>query len=574
MRSRFGSWSRFGAFFVGMWIVSGCSWYLNDADRQVQRLIDDRQTAALGETHPAGLGEETGRLGDQSSLHAFVPHQVDSSVPKAFAPTTQPAAEPAASPTTMTPAETDIRNLTLADCLAYAQKHARDYRSAKEDLYLAALALTLERHLWTPQFSGSVQSRYTNYGQIRDFDHAMDAVSQVAVEQKLPLGGTVTAKLINDWVRDLGQHVTVGETGQAILEADIPLLRGAGRVAYESRYQAERNLIYAVRDFENFRRDFLVDLAGDYFNLLSARARIQSALDSERSFKLDMERSKALAAKGRDVLQVEADRAQVQFLSAQNRVVIERATYANALDRFKIRLGMPTLTAMDVGGEEALDLREPRVEEAVAIDTALQYRLGLLNNLDAVDDARRGVLIAKNNMLPDLNFTGSVTMDTNPNEKNSFSYNTERTTWRSMLEMEIPFDRVKERNDSRASLIDLRRAERAYDQAADTVRLDVRRALRRLEEARITMDIQRRNIGINDTRREQARLWFEKGLLRSNRDVIEAENEWRDAVNAFAQAQADYRLAILEFLRDTGTLRVDDDGHWVMPDASQARAAP
>ena len=30
-----------------------------------------------------------------------------------------------------------------------------------------------------------------------------------------------------------------------------------------------------------------------------------------------------------------------------------------------------------------------------------------------------------------------------------------------------------------------------------------------------------------------------------------------------AAEQASYRLAILTFLRDTGTLRVDDGGHWV-----------
>ena len=49
------------------------------------------------------------------------------------------------------------------------------------------------------------------------------------------------------------------------------------------------------------------------------------------------------------------------------------------------------------------------------------------------------------------------------------------------------------------------------------------------------MELQKKQIEINETRKELARLQFEKGQLRSNRDVVEAENDWRDAVNAYAR---------------------------------------
>jgi len=48
------------------------------------------------------------------------------------------------------------------------------------------------------------------------------------VVQKLPLGGELTATLIDNLMRDLTHHVTTAETGQIILAADIPLLRGPG----------------------------------------------------------------------------------------------------------------------------------------------------------------------------------------------------------------------------------------------------------------------------------------------------------------------------------------------------------
>ena len=571
MRSGPGSWRRVAFLQAGAaCLAAGCSWYIDDADRQVHELIESRQMAALGETHSAELGKESGVIGNGGGLHDFVPHPVDPDVPEEFRPRREPA-PPATAPTSQPAAE--MQSFTLANSLTYAQKHARDYQTAKENLYLQALALTLERHLWTPRFSGSISSRYANYGQVRDFDHAMDAVSEIALTQQLPLGGAVVARLINDWVRDIGRHTTVGESGQMVLEADIPLLRGAGKVAYESRYQAERDLIYAVRNFERFRRMFLVEIAGEYFNLLSARARIKSAMASVRTFLSDEERTVALADKGQ-ALPVDADRARVNRLSAENRLVLEQASYQDALDRFKILLGMPTIAPMDVGGEEELGLSEPQVQQQAAIETALKYRLDLLNDLDGIDDTRRGVLIARNNMLPDFDFSGSITMDTDPNKKSSTEYNTERTTWRAMLELEVPFDRVAERNDYRANLINLRRAERQYSEAADTVRLDVRRALRRLEATRATMDIQQRSIAVNETRRELARVKFEEEGTVPYNDVVDAENDWRDAKNEFADAQAAYRLAILQLYRDTGTLRVGDGGHWVTRDQAQAPATP
>jgi outer membrane protein TolC len=223
---------------------------------------------------------------------------------------------------------------------------------------------------------------------------------------------------------------------------------------------------------------------------------------------------------------------------------------------------MPTETPIEAVAED-VNLVDPQVSEADAIATALRYRLDLLNDVDTVDDARRQVVIARNNLLPDFNLRGSVTLDTDPNRKNSVSYNTERTTWRGEAALEIPLQRLPERNEYRSAWIDLRRAERNYDLSKDQVRQDVRNALRDLEQARFSMEIQRRNIDINAFRRELARSLLEKGQSTSTRDIVEAETDFRDARNRFAQAESEYRSAILTFLRDTGTLRVGDDGRWV-----------
>lgn len=586
--------SRFRLVVVCGLLLPACGchqWFINQADREVYELIESRQQAALGETHPVDIGTETGDLRHTDDMYRFAPHPVDSRVPEAFreatAPrdqepspavvaqeipeadtTTQPTTQPTDTvitpdfPDTATLPAADALVFTLADALAYGQRHSREFQSAKEDLYLSALALSLERFLWTPQLSSQLSYEFADYGQVRDFDRAMTATASLAAEQRLPLGGTITAQVIDSWMRDLKVHTTSGETGTMILSADIPLLRGAGRVAYESRYQAERNLIYAVRSFERFRREFLVDIASDYFALLSSRAQIDSAEAQADALIGDWERARALT-KAEFAIKLDEDRARVEYLRARNQIVAARERYGTSLDQFKIRLGMSTETPLEVSKTD-VELYKPEVTEAEAIAAALRYRLDLLTTLDGVDDARRGVEIARNNMLPDFDFSGSVTMNTKPYKLNVVEYNSEHTTWRGLVELEVPLNRQAERNDLRAAFVDLRRAERGYEQSQDQIRAEVRRTIRRIDLAEFTLVIQQEQIGINEFRRAQARTLLALGEVSSNRDVIDAENDLRDARNAYAEALAGYRTAILEFLLATGTLRVDDNGRWVV----------
>ena len=314
----------------------GCTQHLIDStDRQVYELIRQRQVAALGETSEVDLGPEDGGIGSTASMYDTTPRPITPELPPGFAspapstsdnasdtaqaaeatiaaqgevvddPHTESAPDPAhdqaeadsqqapvaadddlpaMSHEIFTPDELDrVRIFKLSDALLYASDHARSLQDAKEDLYLAALDLTLERHLWTPQWVASLRGEFADFGQVREFDRAMTAVSDVSLSQRLPYGGEVSARIVNRLMRDLGEHVTSGETGDLILEANIPLFRGAGRVAYESRYQAERSMIYAVRRYQRFRRTFLVSIAGDYFNLQRVKAGLFNSYTSYMS---------------------------------------------------------------------------------------------------------------------------------------------------------------------------------------------------------------------------------------------------------------------------------------------------
>jgi len=543
--------------------LAGCQVFVDDADRQVYKLIEQRQREALALNADATVDTERVPKAVPSSAYDHVPSPTDSTIPSAMKATTQPSTQPLTPPTSQailgaTTQPANLTRMTLKDALMYAFRHARQFQSAKEDLYLAALALTLERHMWGPRFMGNIEMQYANYGQIRDFDHAMKAVADVAVEQRLPYGGEVTAKVINTLMRDLGQRITTSESGQAILEANIPLLRGAGRVARESRYQAERELIYATRTFERFRRRFVVEVANAFLELISQQRQIENAKASYRSFLVGAERAEALFSAGR-LIELEAQRAGQEVLAAWNQVVSAEEVYQRSLDQFKILIGMPTVEPMDIV-ERKIELRMPTVDEQTVVAIATKNRLDLLNVQDGIDDAHRGVGVARNNLLPSLDLRGNVTFDTNPSELNQYYYEHERTTWRAFMDLELPLDRMAERNQYRSSLIDLRRAQRQYDLAADQVRFEVRRARRQMDLALKTLSIQRQSMELALRQREAAEFRFETGQL-SNREVIDAENNLLRARDRLATADSRFWQAILEFYRDAGMIRVTDDGN-------------
>ncbi len=600
-------------------MVAGCQQLVNDrTDRQVYRAIEQRQRDALGITSDVQIGREDGRYSRNPEMYDFVPHPIESASlppsfhvsppeegPQAAEPKPPPGDEPVdaepasdASPAVEPVEESDWEAagerdeeliavsiftpeqerekdvFALPDALAYAVRHARNLQNAKEDLYLAALDLTLERHLWTPQFVASVQSIYTDDQQTHD--RAMSTTASVAVTQSLPYGGEITARVISALVRDLGEHVTSGESGTMIIEAGIPLFRGAGRVAYESRYVAERRMIYAVRTYERFRRSFLVHVAGTHFDLQQSRARIANAHKSYLSRLQDWRKAEFIKRVGQSDTVFDASRARSSLRSAETSLVSAKEQYASALDQFKIFIGMPVDTLLDVVSQEedqagkAVESLLPNVDERTAVQVALAHRLDLLDSLDGIDDTKRGVVIAKNAILPDLDATGSVTFDSDPSHRSSLNYNSERATWQAGISLQMD-DRKTERNAYRAAMISLRRAEREHERFVDSVRADVRRALRRIDQQADLRAIQTLNVEENVLRREAAQAQFDLGMV-SNQDVVDAENDLLAARNGLAGAVADYRVAILEFRLSTGTLRVADDGRWLEPGLVPDRA--
>jgi hypothetical protein len=235
--------------------------------------------------------------------------------------------------------ERGARVLSLDAALALAVKFSRTYQNNKEQLYLTALTLTLSRHQFTPIFSASGKGDYavttdrtvTLVPDPTDPSQTIPVVSDNIVEKHSIHGsgsigvdwlirdlGKISAAVTTDFLRFISGGPGTVAASQVGATFSRPLLRNSGfKVEQENLTQSERNLLYQLRDFVRFRKDFSVQVASAYYgvigNLDATRNSYLNLLSSRRS----AERTQAIAAENR-ATQSDLGRLEQQILSSKN----------------------------------------------------------------------------------------------------------------------------------------------------------------------------------------------------------------------------------------------------------------
>jgi len=452
--------------------------------------------------------------------------------------------------------------LTLAEVLRIAQDGSRDFRQAEEDYILAAVRLLTEQHRWGPRFFADSSLQATGSGTDGSFQHAVDIINSLRVTKRLPYGGQVEARLIWNATEQLRRQATgrYRQSSSLVLSGDIPLLRGGGLSARESIIQSERSLVYAARTFERFRRQLVLDVASDYFNLVASAKRIENQRKQLEGLKALYEQTSELVDAGR-LRAFQKQLARSQVLGAQSSLASQEESFQLQLDRFKVRLALSIDQPIEIIPMQ-LTIPEPDTTIEAATLAALTYRLDLQNQRDRVDDQRRAVEIARNQLLPDLNLAGNVTVPTDPGvREGGLGLEPEDLNYSASMTLGLPLDREIERLSLRSALINAERAERNYEQTRDTVVVDARGAMRGVELARLRLNLAEQQVIINENRLEEQKARSDEVNPQA---VVDTETDLNSARNARDQAASDLKVAVLRYLLQTGQLRVTRDG-WISP---------
>lgn len=495
-----------------------------------------------------------------------------------------------------------VLTIGLKDAVQIAARGSRDYQSKKESLYTAALGLDLENRKFRTTFSGLMNASVDSAESDGDRTANYGGAGKLGASKRLADGTQLTGAIAVDLAGMLTGEKNSAWGLLADASISIPLMRGSGRlVNMESLTQAQRNLVYAVRDFEQTKRDFMVGIASAYLDVLLTKRMLVNEEENYRRVIVSTRRSRRMADANR-MSQSEFDQSRQSELSARNGWIGAFESYDASLEAFKGQLGLPPDAKIDLSDRdlEALQayvekfakaelgaydageagapvaLERPKsVDEAGtlkdqvdrAIALAVEHRLDFRTYVDRIEDAQRQVLIAEDALRAEVTLGGKISAGEGPNAASGENgdFKLSEAILGSALNIDLPFERTAERNAYRNSLVQLEGAVRAYQAAEDALKESVRGAIRSLRETREQLRIQYLAVELAERRVRNNDLLLQAGRAEM-RDVLDAQAALLTAQNALFSAIKNYRIRELELQKVLGLLDVAIDGVWTEPD--------
>jgi hypothetical protein len=295
--------------------------------------------------------------------------------------------------------------------------NSREFQDRREDLYSAALAVTLQRFNFAAQFfaTGEIIREYTGRERPEGQGNRWRFNDTVGFTKLFATGALLSVQLANQIIVEMsgpGRRVLT----PSVINLDLvqPLLQGGGRaVTLEPLTQVERTLVYATRAYARFRKQFYVSIAaggslnpsfpgggfGDPRLPQAGQAPIigylptllrSAILDNDRANVRELERILAFYRQlqgGGDVSPLQTDQVLQQLLTSRSTVLQDEIQLRNFLDQFKLQLGLPTSVPLELDDSpiRSIDRHLARLRQIFAEDAAVQQEEA---RLFLVDPAR------------------------------------------------------------------------------------------------------------------------------------------------------------------------------------------
>jgi hypothetical protein len=326
--------------------------------------------------------------------------------------------------------------ITLEQAVELGLINSREYQTRREDLYLAALPVTRERFGFAFQFFalGEAIREWTGEGFPDGKGDRWRINSTAGFGKLFSTGALLLFSFANRTVIELSGRRDTTSVSTINLDLIQPLLRGGGRaVTLEPLTQVERNLLYEIREYARFRKEFFqyVSGGGDLISLGAASgfgtaltpglislatgnpARLEIApgaagridlgvgvtatsegflptVQRLGSIKIEQDNIRRLEKilnlfkayeEGDLVAPLQVGQVQLDLLTAQSRLLQERQLYGDALDRFKQQLGVPPPVPLELEQSSIKSL----MEQYDAYERIVDDYNTLVKQMDAFD---------------------------------------------------------------------------------------------------------------------------------------------------------------------------------------------
>lgn len=318
--------------------------------------------------------------------------------------------------------------LNLDNTVQIALRNSREYQRELEDLYLSALDVTFERFRFDSQFFAGTGTNFRADGPNRPGGggNSVSRLSQdsdISVRRLTTTGGEMVVGLANSLVWQFSGPNT--DTATTVLDFSLvqPLLRFGGRaVVMERLTAAERDLLANVRQMEQFRQGFFVEVVtgrnggdgpnrggnigvaglgliagtpsgragppdpGGFWGLLTDAQQIRNQESNVVALRDSLAQLEAAFDAGRVPSRLQVDQARQAVLNGQSRLLTTQAAFKTGIDSFKLTLGLPPdlEVVFDDPFLDRFKLIDPRLTR---LQREITDVLDLLRDREQVNDA-------------------------------------------------------------------------------------------------------------------------------------------------------------------------------------------
>ncbi len=270
----------------------------------------------------------------------------------------------------------DSQRLALEDIVDLALINSREYQTEKEALYSVALTLSLERYEFFLKFATDGESNrseveYTHNREAGITEDTLNIPTKITSDRVLATGGDLLARFANSVVltfngpsgfaADIGSELFL-DISQSVFQRDT---------RFEKLTQAERDVVYGVRNYARFRREFFLDRADEYYELLLAYREIEIRSQDYFSNLRAFNQGEAELRAGKQS-RIEVDQFEQTALSSLGTLIGNCNTLEENMDSLKLNMGLPPELPinLDLSELEHLTLRDATMASAERVRRA------------------------------------------------------------------------------------------------------------------------------------------------------------------------------------------------------------
>jgi outer membrane protein TolC len=417
----------------------------------------------------------------------------------------------------------------------------------------------------SPGIFSNFDPNFSSTTRLATFNQSVTSTFQIGIQEDLPVGGQVKLQyqIANQWTRPAQFPVNPFYENELLLQLTQPLLQNFGVEVNRARITiSKNNQRVSLMDFRKTVEDQVLQVEKTYWQLVQAQRDVdtQQRLVEESEATTDI-----LFHRQQDntnAVQIRQGDAATKTRRAQ--LVRARAHVVDLSDQLKQLMNDPSFP---VAGSLVIHPANDDTELPMQFNVQEQIETGLENRLELgqqqvrIDSAEIAMHVAKNNLLPQLNFQGSVTSDgvgrdlyTSFDEQSNFSH----IGFAAGFQFQYPLGNRAARAIWARALGQREQAIYSYGSLIDKVILDVKTAAREVETSWNEMAETRAARLANEDTLERFQQQQDVGALPYTPESVQLRLDYQErlalAEQAEHQAMFNYNFAIANLEKAKGTV--------------------